>query len=461
MINKNNTSILVVDDERDICLMVSEILQDQGYNVKTAVSKDSAMRIIEESGITLVITDIWMEDNENAGIELLEWCKNYNSLIPVLIMSGHGTIETAMSAAKNGAYDFIEKPFNTDRLLLLIEKSLNDRDMRIKLLESQHDWFTSNDLIGVSSAIKNIKNLLLKLSQNNSRILLSGFSGSGKETCARFIHTNSTRANHPFVKASFSSLSIEMINELLFGISNENLNKVNNSGLLEQANFGTIYFNEICDLPLEIQDKLVHIIQDQAFYKTGSNKKIKLDLRIISATSKNPIKAVENKLLRDDLFYRLSVVPISIPALKDRPEDVPHLIKHFMTIASNLLNKFPLDFSDDTIAILETYDWPGNIRQLKNTIEWLLIMYGNKENYTVKTIDLPPEISSNNIDNTLDNNKSFNLPLKDARKIFEKDYLERQLMRFKGNIAKTSSFVGMDRSALHRKLKELEINFKN
>jgi len=184
-------------------------------------------------------------------------------------------------------------------------------------------------------------------------------------------------------------------------------------------------------------------------------------LRIISATSKNPIKAVENKLLRDDLFYRLSVVPISIPALKDRPEDVPHLIKHFMTIASNLLNKFPLDFSDDTIAILETYDWPGNIRQLKNTIEWLLIMYGNKENYAVKTIDLPPEISSNNIDNALDNNKSFNLPLKDARKIFEKDYLERQLMRFKGNIAKTSSFVGMDRSALHRKLKELEINFKN
>ncbi len=461
MINKNNTSILVVDDERDICHMVSEILQDQGYNVKTALNKDSAIKIIEETGITMVITDIWMQENEHAGIELLEWCKSYNSLIPVLIMSGHGTIETAMSAAKNGAFDFIEKPFNTDRLLLLIEKSLKDRDMRMRLLDSQHEWFKTNHLIGKSSEIKNIKILLSKLSQNNSRILLSGSSGSGKETCARFIHMNSNRSNHPFVKASFSSLSIEMINQLLFGVSADDLHKVNNSSLLEQANFGTLYFNEICDLPLEIQDKLIHVIQDQTFYKLGSNKKIKLDLRIISATNKNPLNAVENKLLREDLFYRLSVVPISIPALKDRSGDIPFLIKHFMTIASNLLNKFSLNFSDDTLALLQSYDWPGNIRQLKNTIEWLLIMHGNKDNYTVKTIDLPPEISSKNMHDNVENKDSFNLPLKDARKLFEKDYLERQLLRFKGNIARTSSFVGMDRSALHRKIKELEINIQS
>ena len=219
--------------------------------------------------------------------------------------------------------------------------------------------------------------------------------------------------------------------------------------------------NEICDLPLEIQDKLIHVIQDQTFYKLGSNKKIKLDLRIISATNKNPLNAVENKLLREDLFYRLSVVPISIPALKDRSGDIPFLIKHFMTIASNLLNKFSLNFSDDTLALLQSYDWPGNIRQLKNTIEWLLIMHGNKDNYTVKTIDLPPEISSKNMHDNVENKDSFNLPLKDARKLFEKDYLERQLLRFKGNIARTSSFVGMDRSALHRKIKELEINIQS
>ena len=461
MINKNNTSILVVDDERDICLMISEILQEQGYNVKTALNKDTAIKIIEESGITLLITDIWMQDNDIAGIELLEWCKNYNSLIPVLIMSGHGTIETAMSAAKNGAYDFIEKPFNTDRLLLLIEKSLKDRDMKIKLLESQHEWFKSNHLIGESTAIKNIKNLLSKLSQNNSRILLSGSSGSGKETCARFIHRNSNRSNHPFVKASFSSLSINMINQLLFGISDQDEDKSSNSGLFEQANFGTLYFNEICDLPLEIQDKLIHVIQDRVFYKIGSNKKIKLDIRIVSATNKNPLTAVKNKLLREDLFYRLSVVPISIPALKDRAEDIPHLIKHFMSIASSMLNKYSLNFSLDTLALLETYDWPGNIRQLKNTIEWILIMHGNKKDYTIKITDLPPEISSNNVENYNNNKESFNLPLKDARKVFEKDYLEKQLLRFKGNIARTSSFVGMDRSALHRKLKELKINIKN
>ncbi len=455
-----NTSILVVDDEADICEMVSEILMDNGYKVKTALSKESAIKIIEEIGITLLITDIWMNENENAGIELLEWCKKHNSLIPVLIMSGHGTIESAVTAAKNGAYDFVEKPFNSSRLLLLVEKALNERQLKLKLLDSQNEWVKSNHLIGKSSSIKSIKNILSKVSKNNSRVLITGSSGVGKETCARFLHMNSSRSNHPFVVASCASLSLQMVDQLLFGWS-ENSKNDHESGLFEQANYGTLFFHEICDLPLETQGRLVHVIQDQSFYKYGTNKKINLDVRIVSASSYDLKKSVDSGILREDLFYRLSVVPISISPLNQRYDDIPLLIEHFMLIASKLLNKFPLKLSNDTMALLQSYEWPGNVRQLKNVIEWLLIMYGNKENFVIKNQDLPPEILRDGNKNKTNVKSDFNLPLKDARKIFEKNYLENQLSRFKGNIARTSSFVGMDRSALHRKIKELNINFNN
>ena len=455
-----NTTILVVDDEADICEMVSEILMDNGYKVKTALSKESAIKIIEEVGVTLLITDIWMNENENAGIELLEWCKKHNSLIPVLIMSGHGTIESAVTAAKNGAYDFVEKPFNSSRLLLLVEKALNERQLKLKLLDSQNEWVKSNHLIGKSSSIKSIKNVLSKVSKNNSRVLITGSSGVGKETCARFLHMNSSRSNHPFIVASCASLSSQMVDQLLFGWS-ENSKKNHQSGLFEQANYGTLFFHEICDLPLDTQGRLVHVIQDQSFYKYGTNKKINLDVRIISASSYDLEKSVESGILREDLFYRLSVVPISISPLNQRYDDIPLLIEHFMLIASKLLNKFPLKLSNDTIALLQSYEWPGNVRQLKNVIEWLLIMYGNQENFIIKTQDLPPEILKDNNENKVNVKSDFNLPLKDARKKFEKNYLVNQLSRFKGNIARTSSFVGMDRSALHRKIKELNINLNN
>ncbi len=454
--NKFNTSILVVDDEEDICHMVSEILKDHGYKVNTAFSKEDAIKIIQETRITLVITDIWMNDNDAAGIELLEWCKTNNSLTPVLIMSGHGTIESAMIAAKNGAYDFIEKPFNSERLLLLVEKALNERYLKIRLMNSENEWLNSNDLVGNSSAIKGIKILLSKVSQNNSRILITGPSGSGKETCARFIHMNSDRSSYPFIKASCATLSTQMVDKLLFGWS-EISDSSNNPGLFEQANHGTLFFHEICDLPLETQGKLVNAIQDQSFYKLGLNKSMKLDIRIISASNYNPMEAVEKGLLREDLFYRLSVVPVSVPSLNERLDDIPDLIDHFMSIGSKLLDKYPLNFSKDTLALLQAYDWPGNIRQLKNIIEWLLIMYGNKEKFIVRIEDLPPEISMKSGVFKAEDMDNFNLPLKDARKIFEKKYLENQLVRFKGNIARASTFVGMDRSALHRKIKELNI----
>ena len=450
--------ILIVDDEPDICNLVSDILTEVGYSVKSAYSKDQAIKILENSGISLVITDIWMNDNEREGFELLEWCKAYNALTPVLIMSGHGTIEYAMNAAKNGAYDFLEKPFNSDRLLFLVEKALQERDLKIKLMDSNNEWLKSNHIIGKSSKIKNVKNICLKVSKSNSRILISGPSGSGKETCARFIHSVSNRMNHPFVVAACASLSNQMVDQLLFGF-NDSKNNKNTKSLFEQANNGTIYFNEICDLPNDTQAKLINVIQDQSFYKYGSNKKIKIDIRVIAGTSYDPNEAVKNGILREDLYYRLSVVPISIPSLNSRIEDINALINSFMEVASKLFNKNKLIFADETYILLQSFNWKGNVRQLKNLIEWLLIMYGNEKNFQVEISHLPPEFKSNN-DNEHKHNYDLNLPIKDARKIFEKKYLETQLNRFKGNIAQTSTFVGMDRSALHRKIKELDIKFE-
>ncbi len=454
ILSKNK--ILVVDDEPDICSMVSDILQDNGYIVETAGSMIEAVNIIESSGITLLITDIWMNDNEYEGIKLLEWSKDYNPLTPVLIMSGHGTIEYAMNAAKNGAYDFLEKPFNSDRLLLLIEKALQERDLKIKLMDSDNEWLKSDILIGNSSKIKNVRSICKKVSKSNSRILITGASGSGKETCARYIHTNSNRVNHPFIVAACASLSNQMVDQLLFGLNDSEKSQFSIS-LFEQANNGTIYFNEICDLPFETQAKLISVIQDQSFYKFGSNQKIKIDVRVIAGTSYDIPKAIKEGILRQDLYYRLSVVPINIPSLNTMTEDISLLINHFMEIASRLFNKNSLSFSRETLILLQTFDWKGNVRQLKNLVEWLLIMYGNKKNFVVETSNLPPEFTERNNDKK-EYKYDFNLPIKDARRIFEKNYLETQLSRFKGNIAKTSSFVGMDRSALHRKLKELDIS---
>ncbi len=444
-----NNKILIVDDEPDICNLVSDILSDSGYLVKNAFSKNDAIKVMENSGISLVITDIWMNDNEREGFELLEWCKSFNALTPVLIMSGHGTIEYAMNAAKNGAYDFLEKPFNSDRLLFLVKKALQERDLKIKLMDSNNEWLKSNQIIGKSSKIKNIKNICLKVSKSNSRILITGPSGSGKETCARFIHSISNRMNHPFVVAACASLSNQMVDQLLFGYNDS-------KSLFEQANNGTIYFNEICDLPIETQAKLINVIQDQSFYKYGSNKKIKIDIRVIAGTTYDANEAVKTGILREDLYYRLSVVPINIPSLNSRIEDINILINSFMEVASKLFNKNKLIFSEETYILLQSFDWKGNVRQLKNLIEWLLIMYGNEKKFQIEISHLPPEFQRND-HNENSYNYDFNLPIKDARKVFEKKYLETQLNRFKGNIAKTSTFVGMDRSALHRKIKELDI----
>ena len=458
---KNKITILVVDDEVDICNMVSEILKDEGYEVRTANGYNSALDVIEKENITLILTDIWMNNNTIAGIQLLEWSKKNNSLTPVIMMSGHGNIETAMKAAKSGAYDFIEKPFKSERLILLIEKALEERRLKIKILDYETKENQQTELVGNSNLFKNIKSQLEKISLSNSRVLLSGPSGSGKELIARWIHKNSERKNFPFTVASCATLSPERVEEVLFGWDdNSKILKKNESnlGLFEQSNNGTIFFDEICDLPLETQGKLVQVIQDQSFYKIGSNKKITVDVRIISASNKDLFKSIKDGVLREDLFYRLSVVPINIPPLNNRVEDIELLIQHFLKLLSKESGNNQIHIARETLVILQSYEWPGNVRQLKNILEWLIIMYGEQDNFIILPSHLPPEIVGLKSSENIKNINSLEMPLKDARKLFEKNYIKEQLNRFKGNIARTSTYIGMDRSALHRKLKDLDIN---
>ena len=459
---KNKISILVVDDEIDICEMVAETLRDENYNALIATNYEMAVDKLTNENITLLITDIWMNNDTNAGLKLLTFSQNNNPLIPVIMMSGHGNIETAVKAAKNGAYDFIEKPFKAERLILLVEKALQDRNLKLKVLDFELKESERMALIGSSTIFKNIKQKLNKIALTNSRALITGPSGSGKELIARWIHKKSNRGSFPFIVASCATLSPERVEQVLFGwneLNSERKNSQSNIGLFEQANYGTLFFDEICDLPLQTQGKLVQAIQDQSFYKIGSNKKINVDVRIISASNKDLLESIQKGLLREDLFYRLSVVPIEVPPLHTRGEDIIDLLNHFLNVLRKDFGSNILKFSSETLVILENYEWPGNVRQLKNTIEWLNIMYGNQKNLIILPSHLPPEILGYNKKETRnDITNQFSLSLKDARKAFEANYLKEQLKRFKGSIAKTSTFIGMDRSALHRKLKELDIN---
>ena len=462
---KNKICILVVDDEFDICEMVAEILKDENYNAIIANNYNMAIEILKNENINLLITDIWMNNDTNAGLKLLTFSQNYNPLIPVIMMSGHGNIETAMKAAKNGAFDFIEKPFKAERLILLIEKALEDRNLKLKVLDFELKENERMALIGKSATFKNIKQNLNKIAPTNSRVLITGPSGSGKELIARWIHKKSDRTSFPFIIASCATLSPERVEQVLFGwndISAVGDNNQSNVGLFEQANNGTLFFDEICDLPLQTQGKLVQAIQDQSFYKIGSNKKINVDVRIISASSNNLSEFIQDGTLREDLFYRLSVAPIEVPPLNKRGEDIADLIVHFLNLLARDFGNNILKISSETLVIFKNYDWPGNVRQLKNILEWLNIMYGKQKDFVISPSHLPPEILGyNKKEENIYNSNQLSLSLKDARKVFEKNYLIDQLKRFKGSIAKTSSFIGMDRSALHRKLKDLDININN
>lgn len=452
--------ILIVDDEADIRDLVAGILSDEGYPTRQAADGTSALNAIKFRQPSLVILDVWLGDNERDGIKILEIIKRDHPYVPVIMISGHSTIETAVVAIKRGAYDFLEKPFDAERLLLVVQRAIETAKLRRENAELKIKSGTIVDLIGGSPQITQIRQQIEKAAPTNSRILITGPSGSGKELVARKIHQLSRRSDGPFVVLNCASLHPDRLEAELFGTEIVGLDPSvpRKIGLLEQAHGGILFLDEITDLPLPTQSKLIRVLQDQSFCRLGDHQKIEVDVRIIGATSANIQQAIKDGHFREDLYYRLSVVPITIPSLQERVTDIPHLMQYFMQQAALTHGRPARVLSEEATIVLQSYEWPGNIRQLRNVIEWILIMApgGVKD---VVTVDmLPPEIRSDTSFNYLGSPSIVVMPLREAREAFEREYLLAQVNRFGGNISKTARFVGMERSALHRKLRALGVH---
>ena len=454
--------ILIVDDEMDIRSLISLTLEDEGFTTLQASHAAEARAHLVTRPPSCLILDIWMRDSDMDGLELLSWCRSLYPDMPVLMISGHGTIETAVHALRMGAYDFIEKPFKAERLLLTVNRAIQTAKLErenAELRNSGHD-LSELELIGQSQAIKKVKATIEKLSLSSSRVLIEGGAGTGKELIARKIHNHSERASHKFVVANCARLTAEKADLELFGSESvQDGRRV--VGLFEQAHLGTIYFDEICDLPLNTQAKLVRAVAEQKFRRLGGAAEVQVDVRIISASSQNLAKAMEEGRLREDLYYRLGVVALSVPPLAERREDIALLAKYFMKISANQLGRPALKLGDDLLNALRAYHWPGSVRQMRNVIESMLIMVPEKENEVLTAEDLPRDIVGDvNYTPTIASADIYALPLREARESFEKDYLLEQLSRFDGNISKIAKSIGMERSALHRKLKSLNIQEK-
>jgi len=449
--------ILIVDDEEDICRLTSMLLEDEGYHCRTASNAADARRIVQEFPPQLVILDIWMDKSDMDGLELQKWLRNLYPDVPVIMMSGHGNIETAVQAMKDGAFDFVEKPFKSDRLILLVERALAKVALEAENRELKKKVSLDVDLIGKSASVTSLNQTIEKVALSNSRVMITGPSGSGKELVARKIHYLSERKKGRFVFANCAMLSPERVTAELFGTEGAD-GRQRIVGLFEQANGGTLYFDEIGDLPLETQGKLVRAVQDQRFRRVGGSHEVSVDVRVISASKLNLQDEIKNGNLREDLFYRLGVVPINVPALSEHKEDIPDLARYFLKKACESQGR-KLSFSNEALMMMQVYKWPGNVTQLRNVIDWLIIMVDANPDNIIMPDDLPPDITGKSRKNQEGGLETVvGLPLKAAREQFETQYLISQLSRFDGNISKTAAFIGMERSALHRKLKSLNIN---
>ena len=451
--------ILIVDDERDIRELISDILIDEGYKTRLAGTSDAAMRQISDERPAMLILDIWLKDSAMDGIDILKLVKANHPDIPVVIISGHGNIEIAVAAIKQGAFDFIEKPFNIDQLNVVIKRAMEVANLRSENTALRSHYHQPLELRGQSVAFKVLKFNLDKVTKSNGRVLLTGPSGAGKETSARYIHANSNRADNPLVVVNCASLDSDDADTKLFGV--ESAAKATKTGLLETANNGILFFDEIADLPLSVQGKLLRVLVDQSFMRVGGSLAQKIDIRVISATSRNLEQEIVTGAFREELFHRLNVVPITVPSLEERREDIILHAESFLNEFNEKLGLPKRAFSKEAATILESMIWPGNIRQLKNTIERILIM-GPPD-----TIIEPEELSNKDTINDSKDGKIVlssrvaTFSLREARELFEREYLLTQIKRFNGNISRTATFVGMERSALHRKLKSLGVVTSN
>jgi len=452
------SDILIVDDERDIRELVSDILEDEGYTTRLAGNSDDCMAAINAESPALLILDIWLKDSRMDGIDILKSVKRDNPDVPVVIISGHGNIEIAVAAIKQGAYDFIEKPFNIDQLMVVIRRAMETSRLRRENSTLKRGEVASSDMIGQSASFRALVGQLDKVTKSNGRVMLSGPAGSGKEIAARFIHAQSNRSGAPFITVNCASIEPERVEEVLFG--RETSDRGVEPGLLEQAHGGVIFFDEVADMPLGTQSKILRVLVDQQFQRVGGSDKVRVDLRVISSTNKNLDTEIREDRFREELYHRLNVVPIAVPSLEDRREDIPVLAEHFIT-ACNESQGLPLRaLSDEAIALMQTMVWPGNVRQLKNLIERVLIL--GDGNGPIEARELPnDEEKSADEGRVVLSGTLATLPLREAREAFEREYLLTQINRFGGNISRTASFVGMERSALHRKLKSLGVVTSN
>ena len=446
--------ILIVDDEKDIRDLIAEILKDEGFKVRVAGNSEDCLKEIGSKPPAVLLLDIWLKDSEMDGIDILKATKRNNPDIPILIISGHGNIEIAVAAIKQGAYDFVEKPFNTDQLLVVVKRAFEKSKLLQENLSLRKGGIDKEFLVGQSAAFKSMQSQLEKVSSSNARVMLSGEAGSGKEVAARIIHNNSTRSSAPFIVINCSSSGSEGFDEILFGVEKDD--KVFLQGLLEKAKGGTVLFDEISELPIVIQKQLLNCLNNESFERKNGKSKVKIDFRVISSTNKNLGPLINDNKFSNELYHRLNVIPIRIPSLEDRREDIPLLINHFVS-QFHIEQGLPVrEISEDALAFLQTMQWPGNIRQLRNLIERVLILGVDKDSIKVAEFVSKEEKATEKIGVNMDPNLA-SLPLRDAREHFERDYLLLQINRFGGNISKTASFVGMERSALHRKLKSLNI----
>lgn len=461
-------SILIVDDETDIRNLIKGILEDEGFRVRQAASSKEAYAAVQESVPNLVVLDIWLQGSEHDGLKILSSLKEKHPHLPVVMISGHGTIETAVSAIKQGAYDFIEKPFKADRLILMIQRALENASLRRENEALKQKVNVTEDMVGSSSATQALRQVLQRVAPTNSRILLSGEPGCGKDVVARFIHNNSGRSAGPFMVLNCATLRPDRLEIELFGSEEGVQGEPAHTGLLEAANGGTLLLDEVADMPLETQGKIVRVLQSQSFSKRGSNKVIQVDVRIIASTNRDLEKEIEKGAFRQDLYYRLNVVPLRVSPLRERPQDIPELVRYFMTGFSRMGAVHDPAFTDAAMISLQAYGWPGNIRQLRNVVEWVLIMNAGHHEGAFDLEHLPPEISGRfslgsqscgeeNSEKPILSQDLMVMPLREAREHFEREYLMAQVARFDGNVSKTAQFVGMERSALHRKLKSLDV----
>ncbi|GGE42896.1 nitrogen assimilation response regulator NtrX [Actibacterium pelagium] len=447
------SDILIVDDEKDIRELISDILIDEGFTTRLAANSDECMSEIKAEAPALMILDIWLKDSQMDGIDILSTVKRDKPEIPIIIISGHGNIEIAVAAIKQGAYDFIEKPFNIDQLLVVINRAMEASKLRRENTELRRKEVSNTEMIGSSSAFKILKSQLEKVTRSNGRVMLTGPSGCGKEVAARFIHQESDRSVAPFVVVNCASIEPDRMEELLFG--REGADKAIEAGLLEQANGGIVYFDEVGDMPLGTQSKILRVLVDQQFQRSGGTEKVRVDVRVLSSTSKNLPSLIEAGQFREELYHRLNVVPIAVPSLEERREDIPELARHFIADFNRTQGLAERAMGQEAEALLQTMKWPGNIRQLKNMIEQLLIL-GDGTN-EISAAELPAQKGQNAGEEVTLSAAVASLPLREAREVFEREYLLSQINRFGGNISRTATFVGMERSALHRKLKSLGV----